>query len=36
MPIYMDRHDAEGATLEGCANSHKKDLASRVNMAFGL
>jgi len=27
MPIYMDRHDAEGATLEGCANLHKKDLA---------
>ena len=27
MPIYMDRHDAEGATLEGCAILHKKDLA---------
>ena len=27
MPIYMDRHDAKGATLEGCAISHKKDLA---------
>ena len=27
MPIYMDRHDAEGATLEGCASAHKKDLA---------
>ena len=27
MPIYMDRHDAKGATLEGCAVLHKKDLA---------
>ena len=27
MPIYMDRHNTEGATREDCASSHEKDLA---------
>jgi class 3 adenylate cyclase len=28
MPIYMDRHNTEGATREDCAASHEKDLAT--------
>jgi Protein of unknown function (DUF4242) len=29
MPIYMDRHNTEGATREECAASHEKDLATQ-------
>jgi hypothetical protein len=26
MPIYMDRHDMEGATAKAVADAHQKDL----------
>ena len=28
MPIYMDRHDMEGATAKAVADAHQKDLKS--------
>ena len=29
MPIFMDRHNTEGATREDCAIAHEKDLATQ-------
>ncbi len=34
MPIYMDRHDMEGATARAVADAHQKDLCLGKQFTF--
>ena len=35
MPIYMDRHNTEGATAKAVADAHQKDLKLQDKLCLG-